>query len=240
MGQSWREVLFAHWAVDPLVLREVLPPELEVDLRGDWGWIGITPFRVSGLHLRGLPSIPGLSSFPEVNLRTYVKVDGKPGVHFLSLDTNSRAGILGARLAYLLPYYLSKIELEETATEFEFRSERRSQSHPGASLHVRYEPRGEVGPPEPGSLAEWLTERYCLYTVNAKREVLRGDIHHRPWRLAESDATILENTMAEGLGLDLESEPLFHYSPGQDVLLWALEKVASRSSSFIPAALALP
>src|SRR5689334_21931376 len=88
MEQNWEQILFLHWSVDPAFIQARIPPQLEVDTFEDKAWIGITPFRVSGLHLMSLPPIPGLDSFNEINVRTYVHHKGKPGVWFFSLDAS--------------------------------------------------------------------------------------------------------------------------------------------------------
>ena len=91
MGQTWHDLLFAHWPVDPNDLVDVMPPELPVDLWEGAAWIGVTPFLASGTRPRWALPMPLLSSFPEVNVRTYVELEGKPGIYFFSLDTNSPA-----------------------------------------------------------------------------------------------------------------------------------------------------
>ena len=90
MYQRWEELLFLHWPVEPQVVAEVLPPGLGVDTYKGKAWLGVVPFSMRGVRPRFLPAVPGLSSFPELNLRTYV-VDkrGRPGVWFYSLDTVS-------------------------------------------------------------------------------------------------------------------------------------------------------
>jgi uncharacterized protein YqjF (DUF2071 family) len=78
-------------------------------------------------------------------------------------------------------------------------------------------------PVDDGSLERWLAERYCLYVVDDRGRALRGEIHHSPWPLQPAGATIEVNSMAAPLGLELDSEPLLHYSARQDVLIWSLE-----------------
>jgi uncharacterized protein len=212
MGQTWRELLFAHWALAPDAVRRVVPPALELDLRDGAAWVGVTPFKVTGLRPHGLPPV---ASFLEVNVRTYVAVDGKPGIYFFSLDASSRPAVVAARVGYRLPYFHARA----SADGGRFRSRRSSG---GAELDVSYEPSGPELPVVDGSLERWLAERYCLYTLDREGRPLRGDIHHRPWPLRPARARIEHNTMAEPLGLDLTGEPLLHYSARQDTLLWAL------------------
>lgn len=225
MGQSWLDLLFAHWPVPAEALREVVPPELPLDTYDGQAWIGVTPFAVSGLRLRGTVPAPGLSRFPELNVRTYVSVEGRPGIYFLSLDTNSRAAVAAARRAYRLPYFHSEIETWRDEEGFCFDLIRTSADGPPAYFKARYGPEGERLPNRPGSLERWLSERYCLYTLDEERRIQRGEIHHPPWPLRPGWAQIETNTMAMPFGIDLEGEPTLHFSPRQDVVLWPIKPV---------------
>ena len=109
MGQTWDELLFAHWRAPPDALRLQLPPNLELDLFQDEAWLGITPFRVTGLRARGLPPLPVASTFLELNTRTYVTAGGKPGIWFFSLDAASEVAVEAARRGYKLPYFRAAI-----------------------------------------------------------------------------------------------------------------------------------
>ena len=66
---------------------------LELEVRDGHAWVGITPFVIRACRFRGLPVVPILSGFPELNLRTYVRAAGKPGIWFFSLDAGSRAAV---------------------------------------------------------------------------------------------------------------------------------------------------
>jgi uncharacterized protein len=224
MGQTWRELLFAHWAVAPERLRAVVPPPLELDLRDGRGWIGVTPFRVTGLRVRGTPPPPLLSRFLELNVRTYVVGHGRPGIYFFSLDASSRAAVAAARRGYRLPYFHARIAMRRERDQIHYRAARVSPDGPPAGLEAVYGPSGRRLPLVDGSLERWLTERYRLYTLDGRGRVLSGDIHHRPWPLRPATASIAVNTMAAPLGLELAGEPLLHYSARQDTLFWALER----------------
>jgi uncharacterized protein len=225
MGQSWRHLAFAHWPVDPGALRRVVPPQLRLDLYDGMAWVGVSPFRVEGFRLRGTPPAPVISRFLEVNVRTYVDYGGRPGIHFFSLDTNSRFAVAGARRTYRLPYFRARQSLSEDVGRFRFRSERVSADGSAAELDCTFAPSGDRFEAKPGTLEHFLTERYCLYTLAEGGTVQRGDIHHPLWPLQPAQATIGANTMASGYGLDLVGEPLSHYVALQDVLLWAIEPI---------------
>jgi uncharacterized protein YqjF (DUF2071 family) len=223
MGQTWTDLLFAHWRVPPVELERVVPPQLPLDTFDGSAWIGITPFLVEGLRLRGTAPIPWISSFPEINVRTYVSFGGKPGIFFLSLDTSSRAAVQAARRSYRLPYFRSQIRRRADIEGISFDSRRISADGPPACFEARYGPAGELLPDRPDSLERWLSERYCLYTLDERRRVQRGEIHHPPWPLRPARAEIKANTMARPFDISLEGAPLLHFSGRQDVALWSLE-----------------
>jgi uncharacterized protein YqjF (DUF2071 family) len=219
MGQTWESLLFAHWPVDPERLERVVPSELPLDVVDGQAWVGVTPFAVKGLRVRGVAPAPVLSSFPEVNVRTYVTVDGRPGIYFFSLDTSSRFGVETARRIYRLPYFHARQRFDGAT----FESRRTQSDGPRAELRATYEPVGEVRPPAPASIDHFLTERYCLYTLDEDRRVHRGEIHHPPWPLQAASARIEVNTMGAQIDLELDGTPLLHYSERQDVVFWQLE-----------------
>jgi hypothetical protein len=222
MGQTWTDLLFAHWRVPAEALAAVVPPQLTIDTCDGAAWLGITPFLVEGLRLRGTPPLPPFSSFPEINVRTYVRVEDKPGIYFLSLDAGSLAAVLAARRSYRLPYFRSRISAAAAEQGFRFEALRISGDGPPARFDARYGPEGEELPRRDGSLERWLSERYCLYTLDDHQRIQRGEIHHPPWPLRRAWAEIAANTMAAPFGIALEGEPLLHFSARQDVALWPI------------------
>jgi uncharacterized protein YqjF (DUF2071 family) len=224
MGQTWVNLLFAHWRVPAEALRPVVPPQLPIDTHDGSAWLGITPIYVRGLRLRGTAPAPLLSSFPELNVRTYVSLEGKPGIYFLSLDADSRAAVAAARRSYRLPYFRSEMEVrQDKEGTIAYELMRTSEDGPPAYFGARYGPEGEALPIRDGSVERWLTERYCLYTLDEEQRLQRGEIHHPPWTLHEAWAEIETNTMAMPFGIELEGEPLLHFSPRQDVVIWPLQ-----------------
>jgi uncharacterized protein YqjF (DUF2071 family) len=226
MGQTWRHLLFAHWPVDPELLRPRIHPEIPLDTFDGKAWIGVTPFTVTGLHFRIVPPLPVVSRFHEINVRTYATVDGKPGIYFFSLDAASRLAVEGARRAYRVPYFCSRISADrEGDGRVRYASQRVQSDGPPAEFRAAYKP---TGPPQnalPGTFEHWCTERYCLYTVDAEQRVLRGTIHHPPWPLQPATAAIESNTMGRQIGVDLDGEPTLHYAARQDVTFWPLTPV---------------
>jgi uncharacterized protein len=215
MAQTWEQLMFAHWRLDRTLLRPLVPAALDLDTFDGSAWLGITPFEITGLRARGTPALPRLSRFPELNVRTYVGHAGKPGIWFFSLDAASALAVAGARRTYRLPYFHADMTIARSAGEIDYRSRRA-----GAELRVRYRPGGDPVPPTAGTLDHWLTERYCLYTVDDDGRVMRAEIHHPPWPLQPAEATFTANTMAP---VQLPSDaPLLHFSRRQDVLIWPL------------------
>jgi uncharacterized protein len=223
MGQSWLDLLFLHWPVPAEQLRPHVPAALELDVRDGRAWLGITPFEVAGFQLVASPPVPKLSTFPELNVRTYVTYGGRPGIWFLSLDAASRLAVAAARRFYRLPYFRARMSAEPDGQGFAFRSERVDARGRPAAFAARYEPQGEQWTPPAGSLEAFLVERYCLYAVGAGGALLRADVHHPPWRLRRAAVGIAENTMPPpGIALSAEP-PLAHAAARQDVLVWRPE-----------------
>jgi len=223
MAQRWHDLLFAHWPVAPEVMRTLVPSQLTLDMFDDHCWLGVVPFWMSGVRARGLPALPGLSRFPELNVRTYVTFGNKAGVYFFSLDAANRPVVHAARAFYHLPYFFAEMSAEGAGEEIHYFSRRRDGK---AEFRGRYRPIGLVRLREPGTIEHWLSERYCLYTVH-EGHVYRGEIHHQPWPLQDASAEITSNSMAEGAGLVLpHTQPLLHFARRLDVMIWPLRQIA--------------
>jgi uncharacterized protein YqjF (DUF2071 family) len=227
MAQTWSNLLFAHWPVRPGALRPLLPAGLTLQLFDGEAWLGITPFVLTGLRPRALPALPGVSRFPEINVRTYVTAGGKPGVFFFSLDAGSALAVAGARAAYSLPYFRARFTVRAGAAgSIVYSSRRVHRGAPRVEFAAEYRPTGGATPPAVGTLAHWLTERYCLYAVDRRGGLHRAEIHHPPWPLQPAAAEISRNTMTEGLGFDLpDVPPLLHFSKRLDVHVWPPQRV---------------
>jgi uncharacterized protein len=224
MTQTWHDLLFAHWPIDPSVLARKLPVELPLDLFDGRAWIGVIPFSMTNVGPRGVPSLPMLSAFAELNVRTYVTVDNKPGVYFFSLDAASTLAVVGARAVFHLPYFRAAMAVHTGTKRITYRSVRRSAIN--AQFAGTYEPAGAVASPSPGTLEHFLTERYCLYTMTRAGEPRRLEIHHKAWPLQPAEAQIAVNTMATAAGITLPADaPLLHFAKRLDVLAWGLEKL---------------
>lgn len=232
MFQRWERLLFAHWRVDPAALRGKIPEGLTLDERDGGAWVAVTPFELSGLRLRSLPPVPGTSRFPELNVRTYVTAEGKPGVWFFSLDAGSPLAVVAARSFYHLPYHAARMACVAKRDAISYRCDR---DGPGgrAEFLADYEPIGEPFQTQKGSLEEWLTARYCLYAEDAGT-LYRAEIDHEPWTLRRAKAEIVRNTMAAASGIELPPEPpLLHYAEPLEVRVWWPERVARPAGSSV-------
>jgi len=227
MFQTWHDLLFAHWPISPDALRPLVPSELELDIRDGQGWVAVTPFHMSGVRHRGFPALPGLSRFAELNVRTYVTLESKPGVYFFSLDAANLPAVWAARTFYHLPYFYARMKVDvadnDVADHEVSYSSRRTRGD--ARLDARYRPVQAVQLRPKGSLENWLTERYCLYTV-VDRRVYRAEIHHLPWPLQDAHAEIEKNTMAAAAGIELPKvTSLLHFAKRLDVLIWRVKRI---------------
>lgn len=223
MAQTWRDLLFAHWPIGAEVLRPLVPAGLELDTFEGQAWVGVVPFRMTGIRARRLPPVPWLSAFAELNVRTYVTVGGKPGVYFFSLDAANPVAVATARRWFHLPYMNATMSCQADGDAVVYSSRRTHGGAPSAEFRARYRPLGPVALSVPGSVAHWLTERYCLYALDGQQRVMRGEVHHEPWPLQPAKADVVVNTMASAAGIEMPANPpLLHFARRLDVVLWSL------------------
>lgn len=226
MAMQWHDLLFMHWPVSPAALRPLIPPALELETFDGSAWLGVVPFWMRGVRPRLAPTMPWVSAFPELNVRTYVRAEGKQGVWFFSLDAGNPLAVQVARAAFHLPYFDAQMVAVREGEGVYYRSVRTHPGAPPAALEVRYRPAGPVYRAAAGTLDAWLTERYCLYAANRRGRVWRGEIHHAPWPLQPAEAELRDNRMADQLGLRLpDTAPLLHFVRRLDVVAWLVEPV---------------
>ncbi len=232
MRMRWHDLLFAHWSFEPEAVQRLLPAGLRVDTWQGRAYVGVVPFRMSDVAPRGLPGLPGLSAFPELNVRTYVTVEDKPGVWFFSLDAHQRLAVRVARRWFHLPYMDARMHCRRDPSGWvEYASMRTHRGEPSADLKARYRPRGEIFWSEPDSLEHWLTARYCLYAVDPHERIWRGEIDHDPWNLQRAEAEWTRQTMLQPLGLQTQGPPHLLFAKDLSVRAWRLQPCGSASSS---------
>jgi len=211
--------------VPAALLRPLVPEGLEIDQFEGTSWVGVVPFRMEGVSRRPFPDVPALSAFPELNLRLYVTRDRRPGVWFLSLDATNVVAIWAARTFFHLPYHHAAIDIRPHGAGFRYRAERLS-ARDTIHLDADYAPCGPPASSPRGSLEAFLTERYCLYTLDAAGSLLRCEVHHEPWPLQPAAGSIDAAGLLAPHGLSLPAvPPLLHFARGVDVVVWSLTRV---------------
>ncbi|PHS17664.1 MAG: hypothetical protein COA78_02765 [Blastopirellula sp.] len=219
--QSWVDLAFAHWPVDVEQIRPLIPAKLEIDTFDGTAWIGLVPFRMSGVMRRPLPDMPWVSAFPELNVRTYVTYRNKPGVWFFSLDAPNPLAIWAAKKWFHLPYYRSTISIRQNGDQYQYNSQRSGNEKTPANFKATYGPTSDVYHSKPGTLEHWLTERYCLYAQAPSGVISCTEVHHPPWPLQKCEMQIEENSLCESIGLKLDEPPhALHFSQGVDTVVW--------------------
>jgi hypothetical protein len=216
-AQTWVEHAFLHWRFEPGEIARLLPDSVELETYDGAAWLGVTPFLLTGLRLRGLPPLPGISSFPEVSARTYVTRDGKAGLWYFALDAGSTLAVEAAKRVYRLPYARAQIRYvrDEDCVHLE-------AARAGAAFSADYRGVGETFTAAPGSLDAFLTERYCIYTEDGGR-AYRAELHHPPWTLQRGEANVDVNTFTP---MPLPARPAHVlFAERQDVVVWPLREL---------------
>jgi len=231
MTQRWNDLLFAHWPVEASKIGALLPEGLQVDTFQGTAWLGVVPFWLDRIKIRGVPPIPGVCSFPDLNLRTYVRDEqtGTPGVYFFSLDASNLLAVAVARTFFHLPYHWADMRLEQSSErEFSFYSRRRF-SNLQVEFKARYRglgPTRRLAESRSGTLEYFLMERSCLFSTNRAGQPVRANLHHVPWPLEEADAEIEHNDLAAAIGIRLPAQkPVLHYSRRLALYIWPAELV---------------
>ena len=219
--QTWRDVAFIHFRVDKAMLRDRIPSDLEIDEYDGSAWVGLVPFEMHDVMFGAWPSIPPLTRFPELNLRTYVHREGRTGIWFLSLDADCWPIVLGGRFLYQLPYFKARMVQEAEGARIHFECLRKGGSH---HFRATYCPQGDAYLPKVGSFEYWLAERYCLYT-QISGETHRLEVHHQPWPIQGADLTFLDTNMLREEALQpLDPSPAVHFSSGVEVVTFKVTR----------------
>lgn len=231
MHQNWHHLLFLHWEVSPADLQRLIPAQLTIDTFEGNAYVGLVPFTLTGVRPVLTPPLPWVSSFHEVNVRTYVHHQGRdPGVWFFSLDASSAIAVAAARAAYKLPYFHSKIEFQaskESVPKIEFGAHRidKADAKP-ANARIRYAPmEGIVTQAAPATIEHFLIERYILYATDEKHHLHRARVHHQPYPVQRAEVVELEETLIWAAGIRRsDAHPLRHYAGEVNVKIYPLER----------------
>ena len=233
LHQNWHHLLFLHWEVPAAELQRMIPPQLTIDTFEGNAYVGLVPFTMTGVRPVLTPPLPWVSSFHEVNVRTYVHRDGRePGVWFFSLDASSSIAVAAARAAYKLPYFHSEIEFAASADPrpiIDFTSQRDDpRGTKPANARLRYQPmEGIVAHASPGTIEHFLIERYILYTIDSEHRLYRARVHHQPYPVNRAEILELDETLVWASGIRRSEDiPLRHYAREVNVKIYALEPLA--------------
>ena len=212
MYQSWIDLLFLHWKIDAATIQELLPRGLIVDCFCGDAFVGVVPFFMKNIRFRWTPAVPWVSHFLELNLRTYVLDErGRPGVWFFSLDCNQPLAVWTARTLFHLPYQNASMEAKYLSNDtITYRSKRRTQKIAEQLSQFEYTYKAKKDVVQPGSLEFFLVERYLLFSVNRKGQMLTGQVHHEPYPLFEVDVRVSETDLFELNGLPMPARPFDH------------------------------
>ncbi|HEX8499471.1 MAG TPA: DUF2071 domain-containing protein [Pyrinomonadaceae bacterium] len=238
MRQWWGKLLFMHWPVAVSALRPLVPPQLSIDTFEGQAWVGVVPFKMWGVRPYFTPPVPGLNSFLELNVRTYVNYRGVPGVWFFSLDINSPFARWGGRQFFFLPYHSAEMSFGQRGDFIDYASRRVGGDAPAAEFRAGWAVGAGLPQAEPDSLDFFLTERYCLYSTY-REQLFRCRVFHEPWPLRAAEVASYDSTMLEALGLAQPAgAPLLHYAEELKVDIWPLLRVErdTRDRVFEPAA----
>lgn len=221
---KWGNLLFLHWAWDAAIVQRMLPAGLHVDTFNGSAWVGVVPLFMQRVHPVGLPCVPWLSDFLELNVRTYVH-DGKgvPGVWFFSLVCNQPVAVEMARTFFHLNYVHARMRARVTNTEVEYVS-----SRDALETRCRYGRLGSFQEGLPGTLEFFVLERYVLFSANRRGQLFSGRVHHDPYQAGAVDVPEQSFTPAVQDGFSHPARPADHviYSPGVDVSVWPLRRHA--------------
>jgi uncharacterized protein len=221
MFQRWMHLLFLHWPIPPHLVQMTLPEGLLVDTFDGHAWLGIVPFFMRGVRPAGFISVPGLSNFLELNLRTYVRdAWGRPGIWFYSLDANQMLAVCLARAAFALPYEFADMRATVSDGEIDYRSRRLGSE---CSLHYRYRPTDKLGEARLGSLGFFLIERYRLFARRGNK-LFTGQVHHSPYQLHKVAVVEADPRLFAMNGFETPAECPAHmvYSERVDVSIYPL------------------
>ena len=224
LTMDWHNLLFLHWRVAASALQRHLPAGVQVEAFDGCAWLGLVPFRMARTRVRWLPPLPSVHTFPELNLRTYVRAGGRSGVWFFSLDAASRFAVAGARATFGLPYFRARMRCQRDGEETHFASERADRRAPAAAFAATWRTTDEPRTATPGTLEHFLVERYCLFVVRRGRLVC-GEITHPPWRLASAAVKVADCDMTRLLGIELDGAPASALAAQpQRVAAWAPQR----------------
>lgn len=207
--QEWNRAIFLHWELEENQLKKHLPDGLDLDLFEGKAWVSLVAFTMEKIRPRYLPSFAPVSNFDEINIRTYVQFNGKPGVHFLSIEAAKKLSCFVAKEISELPYRYSP--MSRTNSNFESQNDTF-----GDSFAIDFTLGDAI---KKKNIDKWLTERYALFQ-DGKHGINAFEIHHKEWPIQELRINDLRVDYPRFNSFLNNNPDLIHYSPGVQVLAW--------------------
>lgn len=220
--QQWRDLLFMHWPVSVAALRPLIPAPLAIDTCDGVAYVGLVPFWMTGVRPSWAPPRTAFR-FQETNVRTYVHLNGEPGVYFFSLEAASSIAVAVARLQFGLPYYWAAMRLRRDGDRRSYLSRRVVGGT--ARSAVTFTPGALLGASPPGTLEHFLIERYLLF-VERHGQIWRGQVFHPPYQVQRATVHAVRDELigATGLGQPTGPPVLAHYARGVDVEIFRIRR----------------
>jgi uncharacterized protein YqjF (DUF2071 family) len=236
--QRWTNLLFVHWKLPAELVQPFIPPELMLDTWEGQAWVGLVPFYMSGVRPWWSPPIPGVSSFCETNVRTYVHYRGRdPGVWFLSLEAARSLAVRVGRWRWHLPYFRAEMNLARQGDSIAYNSRRLWPGVAGAGCRIH----AEIGPllghdiPDrelpagralPETLEHFLVERYILYAQETPGRLRAGRVHHVPYPVRSARLEEFHDSLLPAAGINPLAPPCHTaFCDGVEVDIFPLEPV---------------
>jgi len=224
---GWSQVLLLHWPMPARAVRRLVPDDLEIDTFDGSAWISVLHYRVRGVRPLMGPSIPWFSSFLQMDVRTYVRHQGEPGVFFFSLDASNPVAVWLARTVFRLPYFRADMSLRRVGESFRVSSQRTHQGARHAAIECQWAPREPLPSNARDGLVPFLAERDHLFAPHAGR-LLTCTVQHEPWSLRRARVATLETTFFEANGLpEPEVPPIAHHCDGLGLEIWPLRAISA-------------
>lgn len=227
MELTWNNILLLHRPIEKGRLVDLIPQGLELQTYDGAAWISIVALHMTGVHMKGMPSVPFASEFLQLNVRTYVQAGYKPGIFIFSSDVSNPLVMVAEKQLFHVPSHFAEMTHQSDAGLNLFSSKRYESGGSSAEFSVSYGPVSPVYAAEKGSLDQWLVERYCQYAVGPQGKLYRSEIHHFPWPLQRADALTGENNLALPNGSEFPKKgvTLCHFAHRLDVMLWGAHEV---------------
>ena len=213
LTQRWERLTFVHWRYDPREVKAILPDGLTVDTFDGSAWVGLVPFRMVDVRPPWIPTLHPLTTFPETNIRTYVRGPRGQGVWFSSLEITRLIGVAVARLGFGVPYVWADMSIDETSRRIRYQSRRRWPGPRGAASVVEVQVGEDLGPLS--DFERFLTSRWATYNVLPGRRLGWVPVSHEPWALRSAQILELSEDLTSAAGLPRPtSEPVAHFASG--------------------------